>query len=415
MKNTQTAAPPLWRRLAPALVAIVIVVHTVQPRWVLDSLDQLTTGPVALLNPADFLLIPFVFMAGPAMRRAVRATPWSMPLWIGALLVVGGLLAVAVHPSVRGGVIVFRLIAGLGMIWLIAQFSKEEFVGLLALPVMAVAFVEGILAIAQLQTESAILPAWTGAAAPVAIDGVERAAGTLGSVQEMAALGLIAVGLGVAAFRTVPLRRRRLWLIPIAAGALPVAISFSRAALVGAVLIVGTLFWGMIRETRDWAPVVAAVSIGLALPAVVFAGSWATRVEQSIGDAEESGLNVRIEQLEHAWSLIETDWPIGVGPGLHAVTLEERLDHGAPQASTVQSVPVHVAAEDGAVVGGLLVLMFLALAINAGRRSTENRVLFIAPLAVGVFYAMPYTSPAGLLMSAWWLGGLAALESRREL
>jgi hypothetical protein len=402
--------------LVPALVPLVIVVHTVQPRWVLDSLDQLTTGPVTMLNPVDFLLVPFVLMAGPAMRRAVRATPWSMPLWIGALLVVGGLLAVAVHPSVRGGVIVLRLIAGLGMIWLIAQFSKEEFLGLLALPIMAVAFLEGILAFAQLQTESAILPDWTGAADPVSIDGVARAAGTLGDVHEMVALGLIAVGLGVAAFRTVPLRRRRLWLIPIAASAVPVAISFSRAALLSALLIVGTLLWGMLRETRDWGPVVIAIAVGLAIPAAIFAGSWATRVEHSIGGAEESGRDVRIEQLEQVWSLVETDWPIGVGPGLYTVALEERVvDLDVQQAQPVQSVPVYVAAEDGAVVGGLLVLMFLALAINAGRRSTENRMLYVAPLAVGIFDAVLYTSPTGLLMSAWWLGGLAALESRREL
>jgi hypothetical protein len=369
-----------------------------------------------MLNPVDFLLVPFVLMAGPAMRRAVRATPWSMPLWIGALLVVGGLLAVAVHPSVRGGVIVLRLIAGLGMIWLIAQFSKEEFLGLLALPIMAVAFLEGILAFAQLQTESAILPDWTGAADPVSIDGVARAAGTLGDVHEMVALGLIAVGLGVAAFRTVPLRRRRLWLIPIAASAVPVAISFSRAALLSALLIVGTLLWGMLRETRDWGPVVIAIAVGLAIPAAIFAGSWATRVEHSIGGAEESGLDVRIEQLEQVWSLVETDWPIGVGPGLYTVALEERVvDLDVQQAQPVQSVPVYVAAEDGAVVGGLLVLMFLALAINAGRRSTENRMLYVAPLAVGIFDAVLYTSPTGLLMSAWWLGGLAALESRREL
>jgi hypothetical protein len=397
------------------LVTLLIIVHVVQPRWALDSLDLLTAGQGAVLNPADFLLVPFVFMAGPAMRRAVRATPWSMPLWIGALLVVGGLLSLAVHPSFRGGLIVFRLIAGLGVIWMLAQFSKEEFVRQLALPLMIVAFIEGALAIAQLVTDTAILPAWSGAVAPMTIDGVARAAGTLGHSHEMAVLGLIGVGLGVAAFRTVPLRRRRLWLIPIAAAALPVAISFSRAVLVGAVLVVATLLWGMLRETRDWAPVLAAVSIGMAIPAVAFAGSWATRVEHSIGGAEESGLNASIEQLEQAWSLIETDWPLGVGPGRYSVALEERLDLEAQPANPIQSVPVYVAAEDGAVVGGLLVLMFLALAINAGRRSTENRVLFIAPLAVGVLDALLYVSPAGLLMSAWWLGGLAALESRPEL
>ncbi len=417
MRTTQTSAAPLWRRAAPALVSVVVVVNVLQPQWVVESLDLLTDGHLrrAVLNPVDVLLVPFALMAGLALRRAVRARPLSLPLWIGVVLVVGGLLSLAVHPSLRGGLIVFRLIAGLGLIWVLAQFGKEEFVRFLALPVMVVSGLEGSLALAQLVTGRAVLPEWTGAAAPVVVDGVERAAGTLGHPYELATLGLIGVALGIASFRTVPLRYRRLWLLPVAIAAVPAAISFSRAALLAVVGIAGTLAWGMRRETVSWGPVLIAVTVGFAVPAAFFAGSWGTRVDHSIGGAEESGLNLRVEQVEQAWSMIEPEWLIGVGPGLYSVTLESRGDLDPARAYPVYDVPLYITAEDGAVVGGLLVLITFALAVQALRRSTENRALFLAPVPFLVFDHLLYTAPVGLLLLSLWLGGLAALEARPEL
>ena len=417
MNRTETSAAPRWRRGVPILVTLVVVVQVIQPRWVIESLDLLTSGDatITVANPVDILLIPFALMAGLALRRAVRGRPRSLPLWIGAVLMIGGLLSLAVHPSLRGSVIVFRLVAGLGIIWVLAQFSKGEFAWNLALPIMVVAAFEGLLTIAQLTTDSAVLPGWAGAAAPVTIDGVERAAGTLGHAHEIATLGLIAVALGIAAYRTMPRLHRRGWLIPLTLAAIPVAVSFSRAALLAAVLLVAVLVSGMVRESKIWWPALAAVTIGLAVPAVFFAGGWADRVEQSIGGAEESGFNIRTEQLEQARGLIETDWLIGVGPGLYPTTLEERAGLVPPNAYLVHDVPMYIAVEDGAVVGGLLVLIAAGLAIQALWRSTENRALFLAPIPFLIFDHLLYTAPVGLVMLALWLGGLAALESRPEL
>jgi hypothetical protein len=403
--------------VVPILVTLVVIVQVVQPLWVIESLDLLTSGHASatVANPVDVLLIPFALMAGLALRRAVRGRPRSLPLWIGAVLVVGGLMSLAVHPSLRGSVIVFRLVAGLGIIWVLAQFSKEEFVWNLALPVMVVAALEGLLAIAQLTTDSAVLPGWIGAGAPVTIDGVQQAAGTFGHAHEIATLGLIAVALGIAAYRTMPRLRRRLWLIPLSLAAIPVAISFSRAALLAAVLIVAVLLSGMAGESTNWWPVLAAVAIGLVIPAASFAGGWASRVEQSTGDAEESGFNSRTEQLEQAWGLIESDWLIGVGPGLYSATLEDRVDLDPSGTQPIHNVPLYITVEDGVVVGGLLVLIAAGLAVQALRRSTENRALFLAPVAFLIFDHLLYTAPVGLVMLSLWLGGLAALESRPEL
>lgn len=339
-----------------------------------------------------------------------------MPLWIGAVLMVGGLLSLAVHPSLPGFVIVYRLMAGLGLIWALAQFSKDEFIKYLALPVMIVAGLEGLMAIAQLLTERALLPEWTGAASPVTTDGLAQAAGTLGTANELATLGLLGVALGIAAYHTVPRRRRRWWPVPIALAAVPVAVSFSWAALIGLIAIVAALLWGMSREIGNWGTVLAALGVGLIVPAVVFAGSWVSRVDQTIGGAEESGFNARAEQLEQAWSLIESDWKIGVGPGRYSAALESPIGTDPSLAPfTVYNVPLYFAAEDGAIVGGLVVLMALALAVLSLRRSTENRALFLAPIPFLIFDHFLYTSPAGLLMLSLWLGGLAALESRPEL
>lgn len=399
------------------LVTVTFLVHVVQPQWILESLDLVTPGHprFTVLNPADFALIPFVVMALPALRRVLRGWPPSVPLWIGVLLVIGGLASLAVHPSLRGCLVVYRLAGGLGLIWAISKFTKEEFIRNLALPAMIIAGIEGALAVAQLVTDRALLPAWTGANAPVITDGVARAAGTLGYAYKASTFALIAVGLGIAAYRTVPFRWRRWWPVILAFAAIPIAVSFSRGALLGAVAIVVTLLWGMVRETPEWRVVLAAFTIGLAVPAAFFWSSWTPRVDQSLAGAEGSGANVRYEQVEQAWSLIEVDWIIGVGPGLYSATLEERMDLDPERAYPVHNLALYVAAEDGAVVGGLLVLMFIGLAVNAGRRSTENRTLFIAPIAVALFDVLLYVAPAGLLMLAWWLGGLAALESRPEL
>jgi hypothetical protein len=417
MNSAKTVTAPLWRRAVPRLVTLVIVVAIIQPRWVAESRDLATGGHLrlAVLNPVDVLLVPFVFVIGLAVRRTVRARTGSMPLWIGTLLLVGGLMALAAAPSFRGGLIVSRLMAGLGLIWVLAQFSKEEFTKNLALPVMIVAGLEGLLAISQLMTGRAVLPEWLGAAAPITVDGVERAAGTFGHAYELATLGLIAVAFGIAAHRTVPLRRRRLWLVPIAVAAVPVAISFSRSALIGGVVIVSALLWGMRSETTAWSTVLVPVAVGLIVPAALFAGSWGSRVGHSVGGAEESGLNLRVEQLEQARDMIETDWLIGVGPGLYAVALEDRAELDPSRAYPVYDAPLYITAEDGVVVGGLLILMTAALARQSLRRSTENRVLFLAPMPILIFDHLLYTSPIGLIMLSLWLGGLAALESRPEL
>ena len=245
-------------------------------------------------------------------------------------------------------------------------------------------------------------------------DGVARAAGTLGHAYEASTFGLVAVALGIAAYRTVP-KWRVWWLAAIGFAAVPAAISFSRAALVAVLAILGVLLWGILREIGDWRPVLVALALGTAIPVALFAGSWTSRADQSVAGVEESGISVRSEQLEQAWSLIESDWLIGVGPGLYSVTLESRMDIDPLRAYPVHNVPLYVAAEDGAIVGGLLVLMGVALAFYAMRRSTENRALFVAPIPILIFDVLLYTAPTGLLMLSLWLGGLAALESRPEL
>jgi hypothetical protein len=326
-------------------------------------------------------------------------------------LAVSLLPSLAVHPSGRGGVAVFRWI-GVAMIALaigrlagaarvlvlgafagatvlqvavaLAQRAVNAPVGLNSLGEVNAIEIGGRFASAGLTVHPYVFAAWCALAAAVMLVAAARtehgslvlAAATLapfvGVGLTMSRAGVLAVALVLMCFAVAALRLRRI-----------------RVLLVAAAM---------------------ATAVGIALDL----SGWASRASETTAGSGADVTNNRGQLFEQAWGLLQNALALGVGPGRYVEALVERPDL-VKLATQEGSRPVHLVPYLVLVEGGLVVLpalLFLAWATltQTWRAGLLGAGVTLAVLPFLLLDHLNWSYPQGLLLSGLWLGMLDHLS-----
>ena len=361
---------------------------------------------IVVFHAFDVVLLAAIVLLAPAsMRSLVRHR--SNPV---VTAVVGLAVAIAVsfvlHPSLKSGFVVFRVIAGVVLVGRFVELDRGEARRAVAVPAMVVAGLQGVLAFAQLQFDAALGTGGFGGGDPDTVNGVLRAPGVLGHPYVLAAYGLFAVSLAVAYKPEEPTWR---WHLGTAGAVVPVALSFGRSVILGFVVMVIALAVVAYRSAV-WRPMLAAVVAGFLVPALLFAGSWSARIDQtSTGDQVGVPTNVRFQLAEDALTLIGQEWLLGLGPGRYAIELERRLDVDTSNAYPVHDVPLYLLAELGVVLGAAVLVLLARGTVATVRQGIRGVALVTAPLGLVVFDVLHLVDPIGTIVLLLTLGAAAQL------
>ncbi|MFQ5554193.1 MAG: O-antigen ligase family protein [Acidimicrobiia bacterium] len=352
---------------------------------------------VAIFDVPLFLLLAF------GLPDAVRSWRTRRPAGgVGLLAAMTTLFAaaLAVHPSLRGVMLVGRLLAAIVVAAVVASLEAREIRRFVVAPVVTAAALQGVVALSQVISGGTIgLPGEV--ARLVAVGDVVRPAGTTSHPYMLATLALVALAAAVAYGRRTPL-----WLAGVSLAAIPVGLSFSRAAIVGVGVLAVSWVWGRARLSSAGRTLAVAAAVGMLAPAIAFSSGWAERVEDVTG-ADGAPSN-RTAQFEQAREVIGDHPLVGVGPWLYTVTVERSYPPGATIGSPVHSVPIVAAAEAG-VLAGLVMLGGLALlGRQAVRSGPAGIAIFGSILGFMLFDVIPYWYPGGLIVFGLWAGLLDA-------
>jgi O-antigen ligase len=359
---------------------------------------------------AMFLDVPLVILALgalPAARRRVRERRFTLGVVTAAALFAMAAVAWLFHPSLRGLVLLGRLLAGALLVVEIAGLDRDTLRHRLAGPLLVAGSLQGVLAVAQSAAGGPLGIGFGELRTLYVFGDVTAGSGTLRHPYVLAAFAALVVTVGIAA---IPMEKgRRWWLAGIALTAMSLGVTFARSAVAGLVFSAAALLVAARRERRRYAGPTAAFLAGALLPAVLFAGGWADRVDQSTtADADEFSSG-RLTHVEQSLDVIAESPLVGVGPARYSEVLEARHDPRLPDA--VHFVPLLVAAEDGAYAGVVFLALMVLLAVRARRTSAAAFAVAMALAGFMAFDKLTYLHPNGLVMFAIWLGMLDHLAA----
>lgn len=393
-------------RLLTAVFAIVLMpspAHLVlveDPRPFFAVAVRLADVPLALL----------IALAAPLALARLRALGILGGLTAAFVALV--VLSLLVHPSPHGLQTLFRVMSAIALVLALldARLDRERRFVLVALALTALT--QTALAVAQVAYGD-LLVAYEHP--PVFEAGpFIRPAGTMANGFVLAGLALVAAA--ALAVRALSPRASIAWVAVAALAIVPVGISFSRAAALGGLLLVAALVPGALRLLRQRA-VLAALLVGLALPALVTLEGWITREAQhSTGDSA----GTRVELATQAWPLLARDPLLGVGPGR---TMQElrRLQMETPGAirddrflEPPHSLPLVIGLEAGIPAGLVSVALLALVGVRAVRSGPAAVMAYAGLLPYTALDNYLWTAPTGPTLLALWtwaaLGGPRAHE-----
>jgi O-antigen ligase len=228
-----------------------------------------------------------------------------------------------------------------------------------------------------------------------------------------AGFALVAGFLFAAGYTKVP---ARILVAAAAVAIVPVGFTYSRAALLGFVVGLAVLASAvLVRDKRArFLPVVLALALGAAVPALIWSDGWVSRTSQAVTAKNAGSLSTDRGWLIHEANGLIVDHPVfGVGPGRYVVALKDKYGT-EPNRSVgifkpVHNLPLLLTAEGGIPAG----LFMTALLILAGLRALSSGrpavALFLAYLPFTQLDHFAYSFPQGLVITALWLGGIEVL------
>lgn len=376
---------------------------------------------VTIIFPVDLAFVALLTASAAPLARRIRgglAGPGTV-LW--TVLAAVMTLAWLVHPSARGLHTVGELWGTAALAGTVAE-ALETGLGSVVLGALGlVAAVETVWATLQLVTGSSLgLGSFGEDADPFFHFSrtVEAPQGSMVHIYILAGLGLVASG--ALAWRALSARHPAPWLVGAAVAVAPVGFTFSRAGLVGFLLLVAGFGGGALspRPTRA-RHVAAAVAlcVGAAMPAAVWSGGWHNRADQTAAARTGAELTTDRTRLDHeAIDQIRANPVSGVGPGRYVPALKARdaveRDPRVRIFKPVHDVPLLAGAEGGLVALGVLVALYALLGWRSLRAGPVAAGLFLAYLPFSLLDHFPYSFPQGLVITALWLGLLDALVTR---
>lgn len=346
--------------------------------------------------------------------RLGHRSGWSASAVMYFVLAAFGVLSYAFHRSVEGLILVVALVLLTGLVVSIAALSIGDAGRLVALPLLATASFQAIVITIQSVTGSAAVLTLLhpGSTLFISTGGLSRPQGTYEHVYEAAGVALLAIGLGLAVLPSQG-RLRTLFLVGLGAAASTVALTHSRAALLGLILVVVIGGIASIRGDKNLRLGIGVVLIAFIIPAMATASGWQTRIDDSAGTDLDSASAGRITLARQA-IVMAGDYPvIGVGIGRYMEVLEAEYMPDPDHPFIVHNISLAAAAELGIVAGIVFTAALVWAGVQALAGGGRYQLLYAAPIPFLMLDILLYNRPVGLFLFALWCGACAALYRDR--
>jgi hypothetical protein len=369
-----------------------------------------TTFDRSILFLSDLPIAALAITGATSLWRGLagRRTGPATTCW--AIVVILLVAALAAHPSGGGVALVARAAGALAVAWAIGSIGRPSDRMLFVGAVAATAIVQAVLAAAQVIHGGPIGLAQIGEISdPLHERGGSLAPrGTMVYVYDLTVLALVAGALIVD--RMLAAHRPIAWLGALALAVAPVGFTYSRSAAVGIAAGLVPLLRGAIGAKRPHAVALAAILVGVAIPAIAWSDGWVDRAHQSVRAVPAEPRDRRVLLVQAAQIVV--DAPIaGVGPGAYLTALRSRVAPGE-DAVLVHSIPVLLAAEAGVAAGVAFVVLLVAMGRRALRGGPAAVLLYLAVVPFLVLDHFLLTSAQGLALLAIWLGSTDLLAHR---
>ncbi|MBT8197466.1 MAG: O-antigen ligase family protein [Acidimicrobiia bacterium] len=392
--------------LRGALV-VLIVMLPIEVGVILDEAPGVATGygRLAVFHPFDLALMVVAVLGFPYLIG--RRLGWGTGTML--VLLVGAMVGLVFNATPRGWMQVARLAALTVTAGYISQLSDRERTRLVVAPLMVTVGLQSLIGVAQVLNDGPIGLGTFGERELRYFYGfgdVVAAQGTTIHGYVLAGFAMVATLVGMT--RAVRRGASPWWLVGIAVCAIPIGLTYSRMALIGMILVMGALGWGVARDRARYLVPTVVVIVAITVPALFALDGWTQR---ELSD-ERQGLDRlstgRITLMREAATMIGDHPIVGVGPGNYVTTIEADFDVEVPK--QVHSVPLLVAAEDGVVWGLASLVMLAAVGLAALRSGPVATALFLGFVPFWILDKFPYTHPNGLVLTAIWLAMLESLD-----
>jgi O-Antigen ligase len=411
-ERTQTTVVPgaIGARHLVNRLAVAVAVASL-PAWSI-SFAESSTGFILTMTTTIAVLAALLTIDRGALD-VVRS--WSAPVLFSLALAATAVVAFVFHPSGAGAILTFAVVTPVGIVLSVAGFDRAELRRFVAGPLLATTAIQAAIVVVQSITETAfgynlLHP---GAELLVTNETIARPQGLFDHVYEPAAVALIAVAAGLA---LVPAAGRARWLFlgGIAAATTTVALTHSRSALLGLMLVVAVAVLASIRRDRDLRIPALVTVVAFLIPALLTASAWQVRFNESTAsDLDDASLG-RLTLARQAIDMAGDHPIVGVGPNRYMTVLETDYTVDQDYPYVVHNESLMMAAELGIPAGILLTALMSWAGIQALLAGYRPTLLYVAPLGFYVFDVLLYNKPVGLLLFAVWCGVLAAMTGRSE-
>jgi O-Antigen ligase len=403
---TKTAGPTTRQRVNRGAVAATAALL---PAWSISFAESSRGSMLTLVTTVAVLAV--VATIDRSALTPVRNRSATVITYLA--LAAGGMIAFLFHPSGAGAILTFSMAVPVGVVLSVAGYSLEETRRYVGIPLLATTAVQAAIIAVQTATESAF--AYTvlhpGASLLVTNETIVRPQGTYDHVYEPAAVAVIAVAVGLALLP--PSGRLRLWFLAgIGAATTTIALTHSRSALLGLILVVGVAAVAAVRAKPELRTAVIVVAVAFAIPALFTASAWQVRFDESAAsDLDDASLG-RVTLMRQALEMAGDHPIVGVGPNRYMDVLEAEYTVDETYPYVVHNESLMIAAELGIPAAAVFTLLFAWAGIQAIRSGYSSLILYVAPLPFFAFDVLLYNKPVGLLTFAFWCGVVAALYLR---
>ena len=333
-----------------------------------------------------------------------RVAPVLLYLAVAAF---GG-IAFIFHPSTAGAILTFGMVTVVGVLVAVSSFTKPELRSFVAIPFLAMSAVQAFIVMIQSATDTAFGYALLHPGASLLItEGYARPQGMFDHVYEAAIVAILAIAIGLA---LLPKAGHHRWtfLIGIGLAAISLALTHSRSAFLGLVLVVAIGAVAAVRSIPSLRLGVAIVIVAFGVPALMTASIWEARLTESVTGSLDEASSGRITLMAQAVDLAASHPIVGVGPNRYIEVLETRVDE-SEVTFVVHNIPLMVTAELGIPAGLLAAVLLIWAGVQSIAGGFRTALLFAAPMPFFLFDVIMYNRPFGLLLFAIWCGVLGGL------
>lgn len=367
--------------------------------------------PVRILGQPLFLFdapLALLYIVGgwSLYVRRKRGDPARLALLPSAFLAFLALCLVAlvVHPSVAGAVLLLRLGAGGVLTWSVSGLSRR-FSGYAAGALLASAVLQAVLAMAQFFRRKPIgLRVLGEGSAPLnRLGNVLIPRGTFDHQYPLTAFCLLAVIVGVVAAGQS--RHPWRWLGATILAVVPLGVTFSRSGVLGLVLALACFGWVAWRHDRRYGLFAICLGVALVLAGTLAARGWSGRIYQTVHSPTVNAFSSgRVTMYQDSVDVARANPIIGIGPG--------RDRAGKIPVNDVFLLISEQAGIVAALLGAAVVVLLGKRALAQGPLALS---IFLCLLLFVLFDYFLYGIPQGPAMAGLWAGAVCSPFARLTL